>query len=71
MLKRREIRDQFSIKGDEVEDCIVSACCPVCSLVQQEKEVINRQHASENARPMGGVRDQEGYVPPEHGMEMG
>jgi hypothetical protein len=43
MLKRKEIREQYSLKGDELEDCLMSAFCPCCAIVQQEKEVLTRQ----------------------------
>lgn len=43
MLKRWEIRNQFGLKGNEVEDCLVSSCCAFCAIIQQEKEVVVRQ----------------------------
>lgn len=70
-LKRREVRDAFSIKGDEVEDCILSSCCACCTLVQMEKEVSSRQSMG---RPMEMNQQQQqghqGYVPQNEGMEM-
>jgi PLAC8 family len=70
MIKRREIRNRFGLKGDEVDDCIMSACCACCALVQQEKEVVARQHGMGQLQqqhhmqmPMGQA--QQGYVPQE------
>jgi PLAC8 family len=70
MLKRKEIRGQFLLKGDEVEDCLLSGCCPCCSLIQQEKEVLERQQALANTNNTGNVIDQRGYVLQESGMVM-
>lgn len=39
MMKRRDLREKFGIKGSVGEDCILSCCCPCCTLVQQEKEL--------------------------------
>jgi hypothetical protein len=65
MLKRRDVRNQFSLKGDEVEDCLLSSCCACCALVQMEKEVSNRQSTG---RPV--ELNQQGYVPQQENMEM-
>ncbi|KAF4625936.1 hypothetical protein G7Y89_g12227 [Cudoniella acicularis] len=42
-LKRQEIREEYHLKGDAVTDCLFSAFCQCCTLVQQEKEVIAKQ----------------------------
>ncbi|KAL4914913.1 PLAC8 family-domain-containing protein [Aspergillus aurantiobrunneus] len=39
MMKRRDMREKFGIKGSVGEDCIISCCCPCCVLVQHEKEL--------------------------------
>ncbi|KAK8123057.1 PLAC8-domain-containing protein [Apiospora sp. TS-2023a] len=41
-MARKEIRVRFSIKGDSAEDAMLTLCCPVCALVQEEKEVVRR-----------------------------
>jgi Cys-rich protein (TIGR01571 family) len=41
-LTRHEIRNIFKIKGDDIEDGVMSCCCTCCALVQQEKEVVTR-----------------------------
>jgi hypothetical protein len=69
MLKRREVRDLFSLKGDEVEDCVLSSCCAGCALVQMEKEVSNRQ-SMVWPMEMQQQQGQQGYVPQTEGMEM-
>ena len=67
MVKRKEVRQTFLIKGDDVEDCVISACCPCCALIQQEKEVVQRQHGGAGEpKPI----DQTGYVPQASGMTM-
>ncbi|KAH8594697.1 PLAC8 family-domain-containing protein [Bisporella sp. PMI_857] len=42
-FKRGEIREKYNIKGNQLEDCLFSAFCGCCVLVQQEKEIIGRQ----------------------------
>jgi len=42
-MKRSEIRQSYNIKGDSVTDCLFSAFCHCCALIQQEKEVIAKQ----------------------------
>ncbi|KAL4909656.1 PLAC8 family-domain-containing protein [Aspergillus multicolor] len=39
MMKRRDMREKFGIKGSVGGDCILSCCCSCCVLVQQEKEL--------------------------------
>ncbi|KAJ5753121.1 hypothetical protein N7520_010038 [Penicillium odoratum] len=39
MMKRRQIRERFGIKGSSCNDCMVACFCPCCLLVQQEKEL--------------------------------
>lgn len=43
LMKRMEIRETYHIKGDTVTDCLFSAFCHCCALIQQEKEVIAKQ----------------------------
>jgi len=38
-IVRRNIRAKYNLRGDDAEDLLWSCCCPVCALVQQEKEV--------------------------------
>jgi Cys-rich protein (TIGR01571 family) len=52
-IRRKEMRVQYSLKGDDLSDCLLSWCCTCCALIQQEKEVIGRQSA-----PVG-----QGYKP--------
>jgi hypothetical protein len=65
MVKRREIRNTFALKGDEVEDCLMSSCCACCALVQQEKEVLGRQRAMGFGPQHQAEMGNQGYVPPE------
>jgi hypothetical protein len=60
-FKRREIRNQFSLKGDGVEDFLLSSCCACCAIVQQEKEVVARQRAMGYGLPHQNL----GYQKPE------
>ncbi|KAJ5627761.1 hypothetical protein N7490_009989 [Penicillium lividum] len=39
MMKRRQIRERFGIKGSSCNDCMMACFCPCCLLVQQEKEL--------------------------------
>ncbi|KAL4936333.1 PLAC8 family-domain-containing protein [Aspergillus oleicola] len=39
MMKRRDMREKFGIKGSFAKDCLCSCCCTCCVLVQQDKEL--------------------------------
>ncbi|EPE27729.1 PLAC8 family protein [Glarea lozoyensis ATCC 20868] len=45
-LKRGELRESYNLKGDHVTDCLLSAFCGCCTLIQHEKEVIAKQRAA-------------------------
>ena len=36
------IKAKHGVEGALVEDCLASFCCPLCGLVQEEKEVVAR-----------------------------
>ncbi|KAI5807201.1 PLAC8 family-domain-containing protein [Geopyxis carbonaria] len=55
---RAEIREQHNLEGGSCGDCFKACCCECCSLVQQEKEVIER--SAEREKMMG---KQPGYQP--------
>ncbi|GAA5851061.1 hypothetical protein JCM3766R1_004165 [Sporobolomyces carnicolor] len=38
-FSRSEIRARYGIRGNEIEDAVVSALCPSCSLVQEYREI--------------------------------
>ncbi|KAJ5555959.1 hypothetical protein N7513_003601 [Penicillium frequentans] len=53
-IKRGDMRDQYGIRGNGVTDCLGACCCPVCALIQEEKESLQRtQGAMEYQRPQG------------------
>ncbi|KAL4934278.1 PLAC8 family protein [Aspergillus undulatus] len=39
MMKRRDMREKFGIKGSVGKDCLLSCCCTCCVLVQHDKEL--------------------------------
>lgn len=55
-IKRGELREQYGIKGDQLTDCLYSACCHCCVLIQQDKEIVHRQVAAGQTQ---------GYVAPQ------
>ncbi|KAH6665340.1 PLAC8 family protein [Plectosphaerella plurivora] len=61
MMKRGEIRERFGIKGGGAGDCCTAYWCPCCALIQQEKEVKQRQESGPIAQ---------GYQPNKEGMHM-
>lgn len=42
MIKRKEIRERYGIKGSDVDDCCMSYWCGCCAVIQHEKEVMRR-----------------------------
>lgn len=53
MSTRREIRYKYSIRGSNRGDCMRSACCPYCALVQEEREILLREDQKSNAAAGG------------------
>ena len=63
MITRGKLRHQDGIKGNGCTDCLTSAFCGCCALVQEEKEVKadegDKKHAAlKQQPPMAYVRPQ-------------
>lgn len=43
MLQRSEARSRYNISGNACEDCCSAYCCPLCDLMQTEKETQYRE----------------------------
>ncbi|PYH42337.1 PLAC8 family protein [Aspergillus saccharolyticus JOP 1030-1] len=41
-MKRGTIRERFHLEGSGCGDCVKAACCPCCTLMQNEKEAESR-----------------------------
>ncbi|KAL2855933.1 PLAC8 family-domain-containing protein [Aspergillus pseudoustus] len=65
MMKRRDLREKFGIKGSVGEDCILSCCCSCCVLVQQEKEL----DAQANRLQTGGYQAPPNMAYPGNGAQ--
>lgn len=59
-MQRQEIREKYRLQGNCLGDLAISCCCWCCTLVQQDKEVEQRE-----ALLGGAVKDQ---YQPEGGM---
>jgi len=42
-MQRAEIRRKYHLQGTCIEDILLSCCCGLCSLVQQDKEAAHRE----------------------------
>lgn len=69
-VSRKEIRARYAIKGDAAEDAMLTACCPVCALVQEEKEVVRRSSAAQQQAPAGYTAQAPMQVPVQMQMQM-
>lgn len=65
MMQRSDLREKYGIKGNCCGDCCSAFCCPVCDLVQAEKEVKFR----EGLKSGHGLPVTQQYVP-QGGMSM-
>ncbi|OCL01232.1 PLAC8-domain-containing protein [Glonium stellatum] len=65
MATRREIRYRYGIRGSNRGDCMRSACCPYCALVQEEREILWREDQKNNAGDGGYGRRNDVMVYPQ------
>ncbi|KAF3929328.1 hypothetical protein AA313_de0209423 [Arthrobotrys entomopaga] len=66
MLQRTRIREEYKIKGSPIGDCARSYYCPLCVLVQDEREIREREDERRLcAGPGSGVVGEQGYKKPE------
>jgi len=45
MMQRGEIRERYGLTGNGCTDCLCACCCGPCDLVQQDKEIDQREKA--------------------------
>jgi hypothetical protein len=64
-MSRKEIRARYAIKGDAAEDAVWTMCCPVCALVQEEKEVLRRTTGAAPAQNAGYVPETQMQMQPQ------
>ncbi|KAF3908948.1 hypothetical protein ABW21_db0208925 [Orbilia brochopaga] len=66
MLQRTRIRELYQIKGSPIGDCAKSYYCPLCVLVQDEREIREREDERRRcAGPGSGIVGEQGYKKPE------
>ncbi|CAI4219267.1 unnamed protein product [Parascedosporium putredinis] len=53
MMKRKEIRIKYGIKGGAMGDCCTAYWCTCCATIQQEKEVVTRTKGLEGVVQQG------------------
>ncbi|KAF8425200.1 PLAC8 family-domain-containing protein [Tirmania nivea] len=61
-LQRTRIRENYRLEGTVCGDCMRAYCCSCCTLIQDEREVMEREDERRRfAGPGSGVVGQEGY----------
>ncbi|KAF3930613.1 hypothetical protein ABW19_dt0205199 [Dactylella cylindrospora] len=66
MLQRTRIRELYQIKGSPMGDCAKAYYCPLCVLVQDEREIREREDEKRRcAGPGSGIVGEQGYKKPE------
>lgn len=61
-LQRGRIREKYHLEGTLMSDCGKAYCCVMCTLVQDEREVSDREdERRRNAGPGSGVVGETGY----------
>lgn len=65
MLRRQELRQRLSLRGDGCTDCLASYFCAPCSLAQMETELKDRAQKAQSASDMQRQQQQDttGYYP--------
>lgn len=55
MLQRTRIREKYQLQGSITDDCCKAYCCGPCTLIQDEREVNDREDEKRRfAGPGGG-----------------
>jgi hypothetical protein len=62
-LQRTRVRNMYNVKGSCVRDCVSACCCLPCVLIQDEREVRDREE--ERRRQAGPATAIESYMAPE------
>ena len=60
-VKRNAYRHKHGIEGSGCMDCLASACCPCCGLMQEEKESLLREGQASMGMAGQGATPQQGY----------
>lgn len=62
-LQRTRIRNHYHLRGSLAGDCVKAYCCVGCTLVQDEREVVQREEERRRFAGPGysGVVAEEGY----------
>lgn len=63
MMQRSDLRGKYNISGNGCADCCSACCCPLCDLVQADKEAKYReslrggqgQAVTQQYQPQGGM----------------
>lgn len=63
MMQRSDLREKYNINGNCCADCCSAFCCPLCDLVQADKEATFReglrsgqgQPVTQQYQPQGGM----------------
>ncbi|GAA5925061.1 PLAC8 family protein [Sporobolomyces koalae] len=66
-FSRFQTRARYGIRGNEIQDAVIAALCPACSLVQESREIEEEEQAlraASSATPTAIYRDEEEAVVP-------
>jgi len=66
--QRKKIRQQYGLRGGPCGDYLRHYCCPCCSLIQEEEEVIKKSKDTSGYQPSAGMY-YSGNITTERGKE--
>ncbi|CAN8096788.1 unnamed protein product [Discula destructiva] len=63
-LQRADMRKKYNLQGNGCTDCLSACCCPLCDMVQQEKEAQARELGGHGKPVVQGYQAQGGMAYP-------
>ncbi|KAK2767027.1 hypothetical protein FQN54_006345 [Arachnomyces sp. PD_36] len=65
-IQHTRIRRAYKIEGSIPSDCVRATCCTCCTLIQDEREIRDREESARQAVSAMGMGPASPYIPPNH-----
>lgn len=65
-VQRKRVRRAYKIEGNIASDCLRATCCTCCTLIQDEREIRDREENTRQAVGSMGMGPASPYITPNH-----